>query len=147
VAIKKEAYYEGAALQLLARANVVTELKYEAPFYIVDGGFLLYLKYSTKGRSPWPFTFTPDEQALLRRRAAASCLAIGLVCGFDGVVALSYDAFVQVASTRGSAIRISCYRQRGEHYELNGPDGTFDRKIAPSNWIRILEHRGDYETP
>ena len=146
VSIKKEAFYEGAALQLLVRANAVTEFRYEAPFYIVDGGMLLYLKYSTKGRSPWPFTFAPDEQALLRDRAAASPLAIGLVCGSDGVVALSYQAFAGVATPRGSAVRISCYRQRGEHYELNGPDGTSIRKIAPSSWLRILERRGEDET-
>ncbi|MBM3205190.1 hypothetical protein FJZ48_04435 [Candidatus Uhrbacteria bacterium] len=104
---------------------------------------LILLKYSTKGRSPWGFTFVPDEQTLLHNKAAESKIIIGLICGADGVAAFSYDAFRNIAPLGESSIHISCYRNHGEHYEVNGPKGKLDKKIAPSNWQRILMPRGD----
>jgi len=100
---------------------------------------LVLLKYSTKKRSPWGFTFMPNEQALLELRALESTLTIGLICGDDGIAAIPYERFRTIALPRKSAIHVSCYRSHGEHYEVNGPDGTLDGKIAPSTWQRILE--------
>jgi hypothetical protein len=73
------------------------------------------LKYSTKGRSPWGFTFTADEQVLLKTRAFEFKTAIGLICGADGVAAFTYQSYLSVASLRTAAIRLACYRQHGEH--------------------------------
>jgi hypothetical protein len=73
-------------------------------------------------------------------RASDPKIVIGLVCGADGVVAFSYDAYRSVAAPRKAAVHIACYRKHGEHYEVNGPDGTLDEKVAPSNWLRILDH-------
>ena len=139
MAIKKQEFYEGAALHVLARAGGITAICYEAPFFLLNGRLLVYLKYSTKGRSPWGFTFVPDEQALLQKNASKSRIVIGLICGSDGVAAFSYDAYRSIAAPRRSAIHVACYRQHGEHYEVNGPDGTLNEKIAPSNWRRILD--------
>ena len=137
--IKKQEFYEGAALHLLARAGGITSIRYESPFFLLNDHLLVLLKYSTKGRSPWGFTFTRDEQVILEKRASELRVVIGLVCGADGVVALTYDAFLSVAALRESAVHIACYRQYNEHYEVNGPDGTVARKVAPSNWLRILD--------
>lgn len=139
MAIKKQEFYEGAALHLLARAGGITSLRYEAPLFLLNNRLLVHLKYSTKGRSPWGFTFTRDEQVLLQNRASQQEMVIGLICGADGVAAISYDAYLKVAAPRESTVHISCYRRHGEHYEVNGPDGTFEGKIAPSNWQRLLD--------
>jgi hypothetical protein len=137
--IKKQEFYEGAALHLLARAGGIGSIRYEAPFFLLNDRLPVLLKYSTKARSPWGFTFTGDEQATLRKRASRSGVVIGLVCGADGVVAVTYETLLAVASPRESAVHIACYRQYGGHYEVNGPDGTAGRKVAPSNWLRILD--------
>jgi len=137
--IKKQEFYEGAALHLLARTNEITNLRYDAPFFVLNGRLLIHLKYSTKGRSPWPFTFTPEEQALLGKHGSVCPLVMGLICGADGVAALDYEHFTEIALTRASAVRITCSRRHGERYELKGPDGTLSRKVAPSSWQRILE--------
>ncbi len=137
--IKKQEFYEGAALHLLARAGGITSIRYEAPFFLLNNQLLLLLKYSTKGRSPWGFTFTRDEQAILQKRASQLRVVIGLVCGADGVVALPLDTFLSVVAPRESAAHIACYRRYNEHYEVNGPNGTVGRKVAPSNWLRILD--------
>lgn len=139
MAIKKQEFYEGAALHLLARSGAITSIQYEAPFFILNNQLLVHLKYSTRGRSPWGFTFTMDEQMILQKRASESKIVFGLICGADGVAAFTYDAYRRIATPREFAIHIACYRQHGEYYEVKGPDGKLDGKVAPSNWQRILE--------
>jgi hypothetical protein len=139
MSIRKQEFYEGAALHILARSGMVTTLKYEPPFFTVNNEISVCLKYSTKGRSPWGFTFTQDERRLLSERARRSHLIIGLVCGADGVAAITYDDYRVIAGRRRSAIHIACYRDHGKHYGVFGPIGELNRKIAPSVWQRILE--------
>jgi hypothetical protein len=147
MAIRKQEFYEGAALHLLARSNRVTAVKYDPPFFIINDQISVCLKYSTKGRSPWGFTFTPDEQRLLRSRAKNSKLIIGLICGSDGVAAITFDDYRGIAGRRRSSIHIACYRKHGKHYGVFGPNGELNRKIAPSVWQRILERKELNESP
>jgi len=139
MAITKQEFYEGAALHRLARNGGITSIRYEPPFFVLNNRLLAHLKYSTRGRSPWGFTFVPDEQMLLHKRANDSDIVIGLICGADGVAAFPFEAYQSIATSRKSAIHIACYRQHGGHYEVNGPDGRLDGKVAPSNWQKILE--------
>jgi len=139
MAIKKQEFYEGAALHMLARHGAIRSIRYEHPFFVLNDDLSVYLKYSTRGRSPWGFTFMPDEQVLLQRSASKLTIAIGLICGPDGVAVFSYESYRSIAHPRKIALHISCYRQHGEHYEINGPNGRLPEKIAPSNWRKILE--------
>jgi hypothetical protein len=138
VAIQKQEFYEGAALHRLIRAGHLATIRYEPPFFHINDSMYVTLKYSTRTRSPWAFTFMPAEQALLDATAANACLYIGLVCGSDGVVALNYRDLRPLAAPRATAVHVSCYRGHGQHYEVNGPDGRLSRKVAPSDWGRIL---------
>lgn len=137
--IQKQEFYEGAALHRLARTGLIASIQYDAPFFIFNDRISVLLKYTTRGRSPWSFTFTTDEQVSLEARASKQTTAIALICGADGVAAFSYERYASVATRRESAVHISCYRQHGAHYEINGPDGALSRKVAPSNWQRMLE--------
>ncbi len=139
MSIRKQEFYEGAALHLIARTGQIAGIRYDAPFFLFNDRLSVLLKYTTKGRSPWPFTFTADEQIFLETRASKFKTAIALICGADGVAAFSYESYASVASRREGAIHIACYRQHGGHYEVIGPDGTLNKKVAPSNWQRILE--------
>jgi len=139
MAIKKQEFYEGAAIYLLARTGAIKAIHYQSPFFVLNEDVFVLLKYSTKSRSPWSFTFTNDEQEILSRQAAESKTMIGLICGSDGVAACPYAAYRAVAAPRESAIHIACYRRHGEHYEVCGPDGSVAGKIPPSHWLRILE--------
>lgn len=139
MAIKKQEFYEGAAIYLLARAGGIEGIAYEAPFFVINGRMLVYLKYSTKGRSPWSFSFSAEEQAGLLRKSGRREIMLGLVCGSDGIAAFSYGAFRSVAAPRDSSVHIACFRRHGEHYEVKGPDGALDGKIAPSGWQKILD--------
>ncbi len=137
--ITKQEFYEGAALHKLARSGMVTSLGYDAPLFTINGSLQVCLKYSTKNRTPWGFTFTPDEQVILGSRAKRDPLVIGLVCGSDGVVAISYQSFCQIAPLEKRAIHVSCYRKHGQHYGVYGPNGELNKKVAPSMWHRVLE--------
>jgi hypothetical protein len=139
MAIKKQEFYEGAALHRLACTGTITSISYEAPFFLLNQGLSVLLKYSTRPRSPWGFTFTAEEQILLHEKAGELKLIVALVCGADGVAAFTFDSYLTIAAPRTSALHIACYRQFGEHYEINGPDGKLRGKISPSNWHRILE--------
>jgi hypothetical protein len=142
MAIKKQEFYEGAALHLLARTGAITSISYESPFFFINKSVRVLLKYSTRTRSPWGFTFVPDEQDLLQNKFQNFETVIALVCGADGIAAFNYDSYLKIGSPRKSAIHIACYRDHGEHYEVSGPDGILDGKVSPSNWRRILELRG-----
>ena len=87
MAIAKQAFYEGAALHLVTCTGDVRRIRYEAPFFLLNDSVLTLLKYSTRSRSPWGFTFTGDEQVLLRGKASEHRIVLGLVCGADGVAA------------------------------------------------------------
>jgi hypothetical protein len=139
MAITKQQFYEGAALYLLARNGRTTTIRYDAPFFILDEGLWIYLKYSTQGRSPWGFTLTPEEQPLLQQRGSHSRLVLGLICGSDGVAAIDYEDLYAIAGPRTTAVHVSCYRDHSKHYEISGPDGQLPSKVPPSKWPRLLD--------
>jgi hypothetical protein len=141
--IQKQEFYEGAALhQLIRGSNGIVSIAHSPPLFVIEGSFQIHLKYSTGKRSPWGFTFMPDEQQLLQQRARDMPLVIGLVCGADGVAALPYGEYCKVAQVKSVALRISCRRNHREHFEVAGPEGTLPGKVAPSEWVRLLGNRG-----
>lgn len=143
MSIQKHEFYEGAALHQLIKGADVSSVQYAAPFWVLNGTIQVYLKYSTAIRSPWAFTFGPDEQLLLHACAQKGQLLIGLICGADGVVAIAFKNYASVAGISESALRIACNRRHREHFEVSGPLGTLPRKIAPSDWKRAV---GDQNT-
>src|SRR5947209_5923398 len=104
--LRKQEFYEGAALHVLAQSGCKVSISHAAPFFLINDGTLVLLKYSTRGRSPWGFTFTPKEQSSLAERADSIKTVIGMVCGSDGVAALSYEMFREIAAPRGSSLHI-----------------------------------------
>lgn len=143
MAIQKQEFYEGAAIYQLIRKPRGAHVSYASPLFVLDERLQVHLKYSTAKRSPWGFTFMPDEQVLLWKRAQTMPLVIGLICGADGIAALPYDDYAGIAAIQDTALRVSCKRNHREHFEIGGPDGTLPRKIAPADWSNLLDtHRG-----
>jgi len=139
--IQKQEFYEGAALHQIIRGCSGAKVIYVPPLFVFDDKLQVHLKYSTGKRSPWGFTFTPEEQVLLSERAQEMPLVIGLICGADGVAAVAYDDYLSVASLKDTALRVSCRRNHREHFEVGGPDGTLPGKVAPADWVRLLGKR------
>lgn len=140
--IQKQEFYEGAALYRLIRgSDEAKRIAYVPPFFIVDGCLQIYLKYSTAKRSPWSYTFMPEEQELLCQHARSMPVVIGLICGADGVAAVPYEDYLKVAPIKSAALRVSCKRNHREHFEVGGPNGTLPEKIAPASWNTFLNRR------
>jgi len=140
--IQKQEFYEGAALhQLIRGSSGLISISHSPPLFVFGGSLQVHLKYSTAKRSPWGFTFMPDEQVLLRQRAQDMLLVIGLICGADGVAALPYDDYAYVAQVKSAALRVSCRRGHRQHFEICGPDSVLPGKVAPSDWARLLYRR------
>jgi hypothetical protein len=136
--ISKQEFYEGAALHQLSSERPIT-IGQSPPFFIFDGRLWALLKYCTKGRSPWNFTFTVDEQRQIVERSTASELILGLICGDDGIVTLAAADYLTVAPVRETALHIACFRQHKEQYEIRGPDGKLTGKVPPSRWKQLLK--------
>ena len=139
MAIKKQEFYEGAALYQLARGGRICNIRFEQPLIVINNEIQLHLKYSTRARGPWGFTFTNEEQELLKQTAMTDRTVIGLICGSDGVATLEYNAFQEIAFPTTASFRIACNRSYGEYYEVKGPDGRLARKVSPSSWLKILD--------
>jgi|SRR6185312_90100 len=138
MSIRKEEFYEGAALLHLICGARRLQIEFTRPFYLIDSRIRLYLKYSTRVRSPWGFTFMEREQRLLEKASQAQHLVLGLVCGHDGIVSLPYDDYLAIAPIEGTAFRIACDRRHRERYEVRGPNAVLERKISPSEWPRLF---------
>jgi hypothetical protein len=136
--IKRQEFYEGAALYQLLKTNAVEHVAYAHPFFILNEKIALLLKYSTRKDSPWNFAFTANELEELRHDQKPFNYFMGLVCGSDGVVALFLEQIRQLVVHEGKAARIGCYRKDDQQYEIRGPLGVLDRKISRSNWTKIL---------
>jgi hypothetical protein len=141
MAIQKHEFYEGAALHQLIRGCGGAMISYVSPFFQINDRVRVYLKYSTGVRSPWGFTFMPEEQRLLTSESGRLPIVIGLVCGSDGVAAITSELFLSIARPRDVAIRVACARRHREHFEVSGPHGVAPGKIPPSNWQRLLSER------
>ncbi|WP_143751299.1 hypothetical protein [Collimonas sp. PA-H2] len=137
MAIQKQEFYEGAALHQLIRKGSGARIIFLAPFFIIDDRVQIYLKYSTGIRSPWGFTFNPDEQDFLYKSAIEKQTVIGLICGADGIAALPLEKYKKIAIQRNTAVWVSCQRRHRESYEVSGPDDSVPGKIPPSDWQRL----------
>jgi hypothetical protein len=136
VAIQKLEFYEGAAIHRLIRASDGLSIRYDSPFFVVNEEMKVLLKYSTAVRSPWAFTFTPEEQAELHKWGRSGPLIVGMVCGGDAIAAITYGSYARIAQSRSTSLRIACTRLHGEHFKVKGPDGITDQKVAPADWTQ-----------
>lgn len=135
--IKKQEFYEGAAIHLLVSSGSLREISFERPFILLNQKISIYLKYSTKNAGPWGFTFTQDENIFLAKKKGS--LILGLICGSDGIVAIEFSKLQEIGAGKKKSIHIGCQRKHGEYYQISGPDGDLNKKISPSEWTKILK--------
>lgn len=137
--IKKQEFYEGAALYQLLKTNAVERVSFANPFFILNDEIAVLLKYSTSKDSPWNFVFTGNELAELRHLETAFTYHVGLVCGSDGVVSLQRSQVLDLVGDCDANARVGCYRRHDQLYQVNGPTGPLRKKISRQSWVRILE--------
>jgi hypothetical protein len=131
--IEKTEFYHGAALVRLIEDPRCEAIRKHGCGYRVNQQRFVAIKYSTKARSPWGFSFSQED--IVRFEAAMKefgiCL-IALVCGGDGVCAISWSTVSNLLG--GTPGWISAKRVHGSCYGVSGPAGTLNGKIAMKRW-------------
>ena len=135
--LEKQEFYWGAAIvRLLDDPRCASVAKSESG-YVVNGMRLIVLKYSTKSRTPWRFSIGADEiKRLVEASGRHKSLVIGLVCGGDGVCAITWkQAAVLLGEEPGW---ISIRRNFHERYAVAGSAGQLEGKVPLRDWPALL---------
>jgi hypothetical protein len=90
----------------------------------------IHIKHSTSRLPPWTFTVTSDNlKEIIEMRRRVPHVFFVLVCGEDGLVAISMAEFVTISESRpGGAVPLRVSRNRNEMYTVNGNTGALTRK-------------------
>jgi hypothetical protein len=135
--IEKLEFYHGAALVRVIEDPRCRAIAKHACGYQVNSNRILAIKYSTKAQSPWGFTFSDDD--ILRFSVAneecGDC-SIALVCGGDGVCAISWETAAELLGM--SPGRIAAKRAFAGCYAVSGPAGPLKGKVAMNRWPSIV---------
>ncbi|MEK6622390.1 MAG: hypothetical protein AABY74_10755 [Planctomycetota bacterium] len=135
--IDKQEFYHGAALVRLLDDDRCIEVKKHSTGYIINNDVMVLLKYSTRNRTPWRFTFTLDEMINIETlRKGENKIVIVLVCGGDGICAIYADELHTIMGDNPGWIAIR--RNFKEQYGVAGPNGDLERKIAFQRWPAIV---------
>jgi len=133
---KREFYHGAAVVRLLEDKRCQTVRKNELG-YVINDSVLIFLKYSTKARSPWRFTFVPEEVEQLNTRAASFAdIFVVLICGGDGICPVSWCNVCQLLhNTTGW---MSARRGFNQEYGVAGPKGELGGKVPLNAWPSII---------
>lgn len=112
-------------------------------FHINEEAFLL-VKYSSRDRSPWRFSFHPSDFPVLVEGYHQSGLFGGsyvcLVCGFDSVCLLHEDEWSALLNLNdtGRQQTITVCRGAGRSFSVSGTAGKLDYKVPVSRFPSLL---------
>jgi hypothetical protein len=135
-------FYHGAALAMALNDPRCIDIARWSPGYLVNDSVWVLLKYTTKGRSPWQFTFSTEDVARLQHTPdGADRVVQAFVCGGDGVCTISAESALELLGNAAGAISVR--RKFHAWYGVGGPAGSLERKIAPKQWPEILFSVGE----
>lgn len=135
--IDKQEFYWGAAIvRLLEHPHFSAVRKHEYG-YVVNSSVFVFLKYSTKARSPWGFGLTNDElPRLISLASQYNRVVLGLICGGDGVCAVDWKQLISLLGDKPGWISVR--RNFNERYGVSGPAGGLDRKVSLQSWPLLV---------
>jgi hypothetical protein len=116
----------------------------------VNGG-AFQIKYSTRRLSPWQFSFTIEQLQEIEALALAyRPVWLMLVCGIDGIVALSSGEFVRITESRpGGVATIRISRKKNAMYRVSGTAGDlpFAKSRGVEDFLATLAVQDTLRTP
>lgn len=132
--IDKQAYYHGAAvITLLEDARCKALHKKGLLGYVVNDGVFLFIKYTTKSRTPWRFTFDQEDVDRANRMAQEyGTVLIPMVCAGDGVCVITWDEGVLLLGNVPGFIAVA--RKHHEQYAVWGAYEDMKGKVSLSRW-------------
>lgn len=146
--LDKQEFYHGVAIVKILDDPRYVSLRKDENGYLVNEAVLVFLKYSTKARSPWRFTFSHTDVVRLKELSKSGRRVVAaLVCGGDGVCAVAWELIEGILANETGWVAVR--RQFNESYAVSGPNGQLPRKVTVLQWPSILfsPHCNDRETP
>jgi hypothetical protein len=135
--IDKQEFYHGAAILRLLDDQRLTSLRKADGGYVVNGNVYLFVKYTTKQRSPWRYTISDAEvhrlDELLGRYA---WMVVIFVNGGDGICAVSVKEMSDILGDQAGWVSVR--RGFNEQYAVAGSIRELDRKIPHCRWPQIV---------
>lgn len=134
--IDKLHYYHGAAIVSLLENENFSVSRKGLLGYVVNNKVFIFVKYTTKSRSPWRFSFDQEDIDRCSKMAAEyNSVVIGLVCGGDGICAINWSEAQMLLGVKPGWI--STKRKHNESYGVAGSASKFKGKIPIGRWISI----------
>ncbi|GAA3842942.1 hypothetical protein AFIC_003026 [[Pseudomonas] carboxydohydrogena] len=132
--LDKSAYYHGAAvIPILEDVRCQSIRKLGSLGYVLNDDSFLLIKYTTKERSPWRFTFDQEDvERSIGMAAKYRRLVFGLVCGSDGVCGIDWDQGCDLLGSKPGWIAAS--RKHNHSYTVWGGGGELKRKVSLGKW-------------
>ena len=109
-------------------------------FYLVDTKVPIFIKFCRNRKSPWAFNFQRDHQLAYKSviESYGKCITV-LVCGADGIAALSHEQLREVLDDDfGEQEALAVRRKLNQMYSINGTDGELARKVARDSLLVLL---------
>lgn len=135
--IEKQEFYHGVAMIRLLDDQRCQNIQRHEFGYLVNTKNFVFLKYSTKTRTPWRFGFSQQETAALDfLTKLCERVVVALGCGGDGICAVNWLEGRPLMDVTGGWL---CAR-RGfkECYAVSGPNGQLRNKVPLNLWPAIL---------
>lgn len=139
--------YEGVVLRRLVKHDGpvrVDEIGDKAGHFCLNEDAFLLVKYSSRNRSPWRFTFQPDDIETLVTDHNQGGLFGGsyvcLVCGLNSLCALREKEWSTLLDLGGREEQqtITVRRHPRTSFEVTGSAGQLERKIPVSRFPSLL---------
>ena len=135
--IDKQEYYHGAAIIRLLEDERCQKVQKHSLGYTVNDETFIFLKYTTKSRSPWRFSFSRDEIESLNAIANSfRRIILVLICSGDGICTISWQEASKLLGN--DAGWISAKRNFNEQYGVAGSQGKLKGKISLREWPSIV---------
>ncbi len=144
--LDKFEYYHGAAIvRILEDERCHSIQRRELLGYVVNQEVFIFLKYTTRSRSPWGFTFDQEDvDRCVRMSSEYKRVVIGMVCGGDGIFALDWDEAKNLLAEKPG--RISGARKHNHSYSVWGTAGELKNKIAINRWPSLVFETKEIKT-
>ena len=138
--IAKKEFYHGAAIIRLLEDKRCQIVRKDDLGYIVNDKTFIFIKYTTKTRSPWTFSFSQGDVEQLNSRAISfKNIVIVLVCGGDGICAVSWCNACRLLGN--NAGWISTRRKFNGQYAVAGQADQLHGKVSLNQWPLLVFER------
>lgn len=135
--IDKQEFYHGAAIICLLEDERCQKVQKHSLGYTVNDETFIFLKYATKSRSPWRFSFSRSEiESLNTISNSFKKIILVLICGGDGICSILWQEASELLGN--DAGWISAKRDFNKQYGVAGSQRRLKGKVSLREWPSIV---------